>query len=126
MVIQYQEGMALIIYGSEPLREGLIALLTAIPQIKEITTASNIQEAEKIVQRQLPVLAFLLPPSSEKNLQISAQKIKSKSPKTKCIALIDDEKQMNILLEAGVDCVKPKGFPANELFLVIQKLLALQ
>lgn len=117
--------MALIIYGPGSLREGLIALLTAIPQIKEIVTASNIQEAERVIQKQSPALAFLITPSSEKNLQVSVQKIKSTSPETKCIALIDDEEQIDGLLKAGVDCVKPKGFPANELFLTIQKLLAL-
>ena len=115
--------LALIVGSPGPLRDGLAALLTTIPCISTVRQADDTPSALQVVtESYLDVVlldAFL---SGEGDWAV-LRDIKARSPRTRCIVLVDSGRQQREARAAGADAALLKGFPARSLVATIERLL---
>lgn len=119
------ETAALIVAKPTRFRDGLRALLRAMPQIEVVVQADNFSAALRIVAERAP--AFILLDSSLLSDQVEIiRQTKIHSPRTYCIVLADNVKQQQLAWANGADEVLLAGFSAPKLFASIEKLLSSQ
>jgi DNA-binding NarL/FixJ family response regulator len=114
---------ALIVTGPGSLQNGLLALMTAMPQIEVVGEADDASSALEIVMEHRPHLVLLdmdLPGSEP---WVLLRQIKAKWPATRCIALADDVQQQQEAEAAGAEVALVKGFAPAQLIATIERLL---
>ncbi len=114
---------ALIVAGPGSLQNGLLALMTAMPQVEVVGEASSASAALEMVAEHHPDLVLLdgnLPGSEPWTL---LQQIKDGCPVTRCIALAEDVAQQQEAEAAGADIALVKGFAPAQLIAAVDRHL---
>lgn len=114
--------LVLIVARPGPLRDGLRALLTAIPQIDRIIQIDDIAVALSVIAEQRPALVLLdcIPRSVE--WCTAVRRVKVESPETRTIVLAEDVLQQQAA-QAAADVVLLKGASAADLYATVERLL---
>jgi DNA-binding NarL/FixJ family response regulator len=115
--------LTLIVVSPSPLRDGLRALLTAIPQVESLREADDASLALRAIEEHPPALVLIgVDPPGDEVWELLGQ-IKAGWPQIRSILLVDDAQQQRLAQAAGADCVLIKGFPASKLSATIKSLL---
>jgi DNA-binding NarL/FixJ family response regulator len=115
---------ALIIARSERLRESLLVLLRAIPQIAHIYQAEDVPTALSLSLGCDPVLVLCDYDLSQDGMSTMLRQIKAKWPQARCVALVEGERERARAQAAGVDVALIKGVLAARLLDTIETLLS--
>jgi DNA-binding NarL/FixJ family response regulator len=110
--------LALLVTKSDTLQNGLLALITTIPQISAVLAAEEISSALRLVENHQPALIILDIQSS--NLQDVIKEIKILCNHAHVISISENISQSEELKECGADSVLIKGFPAHQLIEIIE------
>lgn len=113
-------ALTLVISNSGSLQNGLLALLTTIPQINPVLADEKLSTVLRLVEYHQPALAIL--DMSIPEVKDVIQQIKELCPQIHLIVLVNSVKGQNDAEELGADSVLLKGFPAQKLVDVIEKL----
>jgi DNA-binding NarL/FixJ family response regulator len=117
--------MALIVAKPSQFREGLQAMLTSIPQIKQVSQVDDAPSALRMVAQHYPALVLLdFDLSSSDVLAVTLKQIKATWPQSQCIALVHNEQEYQMAKAAGADVVLMKGVPATKLLTIVKDLLS--
>ena len=114
--------LALVVSNPGTLQNGLLALITTIPQISSVLVAEDVDAALRLVQNHQPALIILDMPSF--NVQDVIKQIKTQWPQIHLIVLEDDLTLGKDLEVLGADRVLIKGFPPQKLVEVIEDFIA--
>jgi DNA-binding response OmpR family regulator len=118
----FPEKRVLIIAKSDILSDGLITVLSGIlPGIEtnlvdEISLV-GIQMAQKFYDA-----VILYPSIPYEDMLMIVRAIKTSSPKTSSIMIVDEKNQISPALQAGTDQVLMRGFNTNQLRVALNKL----
>jgi DNA-binding NarL/FixJ family response regulator len=119
-----QQGASVLIVAKPgPLREGLGALMSAIPQINRIDEVDSASLALAMVREQPPAVVLLGTFSLGDEIWRILRQIKAQWPRIRCVVLAENEQQGCEAQAAGADAVLLNGFPAARLVSTIQSLL---
>jgi DNA-binding NarL/FixJ family response regulator len=113
----------LIVARPGSLRDGLQALMTAIPQIGIIDEANDIPSAWRTAFEHRPTLVVLDSDSADGEIWLAVRRAKALWPQAECIFLANDVQQHQAAEAAGADAALLKGFPAARLVATIVRLL---
>ena len=111
---------ALIVVKPGQLREGLGALLAAIPRIRLIGQAGDRSSALRMLDEHNPALVLLETDLPGDRVADLLRHIKAQQPQTVCIVLTGDSREQQQIEEAGADVSVPKGYPAARLLEIIK------
>ncbi len=115
--------LALIVAHPGPVRDGLRALLTAIPRVASLREIDDASSALRMVEQDRPALVLISVASPGDEVWNLLAQIKAKYPRTRSILLVDDVQQQQLAQAAGADGVLLKGDPASRLSATIKRLL---
>ena len=117
------DGVSVLI-AAKPgrMRDCLHALLKAVSQIQVIGCADNGASALKLIAEHRPNLALLDTNLTEPQVYPVLEQIKAARSQTRCIVLVDNVKQRRLAEDAGADAALIKGYRADKLVEVIEKL----
>ena len=117
------KSQALIATGSGSLQNGLLALMTAMPQIEVVGEADDASSALEMVVKHLPDLLLLVVdlPGSEPCEML--RQMKKDWPAIRCISLADGVPQQQESKAAGADVALVKGFAPEQLIAAVERLL---
>jgi len=118
-----QDTSVLIVAKSGPLREGLGALMSAIPQINRIDEVDDVSLALTRTRERRPAVVLLSAYSLGNEIWRTLKQIKAQWPKIRCVVLAENEQQQRDAQAAGADAVFLNGFPAARLVSTIENLL---
>lgn len=107
-----------------PLRDGLHALMFAMPQIGSIMEMSNLQTALGTTNGQIPSLIILDAELTEGDLSQTIQLVKAQWSEARCIFLANDVQQQQEAESAGIDAALLKGVPPASITATVARLLA--
>ena len=113
--------LTLVVSNSGSLQNGLLALLTTIPQISLVLADEEKKTALGLVKNHQPALAIL--DMSIPGVKEVIWQIKELGTNIQMIALVDDVKGQKDAEELGVDSVLLKGFSAQKLIDIVEKLI---
>ena len=119
-----QVTLALIVARPGPLRNGLQALMTTMPQIEilaETTDPSALRRMGAGMQPDVVLLDTSLP---EDQVWAALGQIKAEWSHTRSIVLVEDSQQKQKAQAAGADVVLIQGYPAAKLIAAIEGLLS--
>ena len=117
------KNFALIVAGPGALQNGLLALMTAMPNMEVVGEADDASAALEMVAQHRPNLVLLdtnLPGNEPSAL---LRQIKYNWPATRCIALADDVQHQQESKAAGADIALVKGFAPTQLIAAVDRLL---
>ncbi len=115
--------LALIAARPISLRYSLLALLARLPQIDFVQSVEDIRSMLATLtatQPKLVVLDVNLPGEETGNV---VEQIKTITPHTRMVVLVDHVEQQQKLQATPADLVLLKGYPAAELFASVEQLL---
>jgi DNA-binding NarL/FixJ family response regulator len=115
--------LALIVAHPGPVRDGLRALLTAIPQVESSKEVDDASSALRIVKEHHPALVLISVDLSGDEVWDLLRQIKAERPQTRSILLVNDVQQQRLAQAAGADGVLLEGSPASKLSTTIKSLL---
>ncbi len=113
--------LALIIAGPGALQNGLLALITTVPQISAALVAEDASSALRMVENHQPALIIL--DMSIPKVGDVVRQIKTQYPNIHLIVLAEDTAQEKEGEACGVDSVLLKGFSAQKMIALIEGLL---
>jgi DNA-binding NarL/FixJ family response regulator len=119
-----QVTLALVVARPGPLRNGLQAVMTTMPQIEilaETTDPSTLLRMGDEIQPDIVLLDADLP---EEQVWAAVRRIKEEWSQTRSIVLVKDSQQQQRAQAAGADVVLIKGHPAARLIAIIEGLLS--
>jgi DNA-binding NarL/FixJ family response regulator len=116
----------LIIARSGPLRDGLRALLTAMPQVNAAEEACDLSTALRMAFERAPALVLLDSVLTGSEVWLAVRQAKAKWPRARCIFLADSVQQQYEAEAAGADAVLLKGVLPAKLIATIVRLLPRQ
>jgi DNA-binding NarL/FixJ family response regulator len=116
--------LVLIVARPGPLRDGLRALLTTVPQIELVGQVDNAPSALKMVAERRPAVVLLNPDLPGDEVWTVLKGIKAEGSQTRCIVLADNIQQQQVAKAAGADYALLKGFAATRLLRTIESLLS--
>jgi DNA-binding NarL/FixJ family response regulator len=115
--------IALIIARPGMLRDGLSGLLSAVPEIKVVSVAANLESALESVAGSCPSIVLLEAHGLDAYCLTQVQALKITCPRTGIIVLVEDLKEAQACEEGAVDAVLTKGVPPARLSDTISELL---
>ena len=115
---------ALIVAKPGPLRDGIQALMIAIPQIEAVYETSDLSSALDMVFDRCSALVLLDSGLYRGEIRPSVRRVKAQWPEARCIFLADDVQQQREGESAGADAALLKGLPATQLVAAVVGLLA--
>ena len=115
--------LALILTNHGTLQNGLLALLTTIPQISTVLVAEDADSGLRMLQDHRPRLLLLDMDLAEDGAQAILKQIKSQSLHIGTIALVDSVPQREKAESLAADGVLLKGFSATKLISAIEEIL---
>jgi DNA-binding NarL/FixJ family response regulator len=115
--------LIMIVVNASTLQDGLLALMTTIPQIGVVLVAEDQSSAMRMVDDHRPGLIVLDLDLFGKNTQALTARLSAQSPPGQTIALAADSEQKEQAKAAGIDNVLLKGFSATEFITAIEELL---
>jgi DNA-binding NarL/FixJ family response regulator len=104
--------MALLVLGHGPLRDGLTALLSAMPEIRLVAQAEDADAALKFLARHCPELVLIKLDAGDRRLLGTALEMRALCPEIQVVALIEDERDRQVAEASGTDLVMMVGVPA--------------
>jgi len=116
--------LALVVSNSGTLQDGLLALMTTIPQVSTVLVAEDIKATIRMVENHQPALV-LLDMALHKN-QVVVQKIKTQWPNIHVVLLVENVSQQKKGEASGADSVLIKGFPVQKLIAIVEGLIEQQ
>ena len=116
--------LTLIIARPGRLRDGLLALVTTIPQIKIVGLMDYETSVLWMVDRYQPALVVLDCSLFGDEVRSWVEHIKALQPQTQCLVMANSAHQQELAVAGGAGEVLLKGFPATELFSSVERLLA--
>jgi DNA-binding NarL/FixJ family response regulator len=105
------------------MRDSLLVLLRAIPQVGVIHQAVDGKSALSMSPRICPTLVLLDCDLQRNGGQTSLRQLKAEWPWARCVALVDNEQECQSAQAVGMDVVLMKGVLAARLFEVIEGLI---
>ena len=114
-------ALTLVVSNSGSLQNGLLALLTTIPQINLVLAEEEPGSALRLAENRQPALAIL--DMSIPGVVETIRQIKELCPQIHLIVLVNNVKGQKDAVELGPDRVLLKGFPAQKLVDVIEELI---
>jgi DNA-binding NarL/FixJ family response regulator len=117
-------ALALIAAPPDSLRYSLQALLARLPQIDSVHSVEDARSMLAALAATHPALVVLdvdLPGDEPGSV---LRQIKTIAPRARTVVLADHIDQQQALQAASADLVLLKGYPAAELFNIIERLLA--
>lgn len=114
---------ALIVAKAGPIRDGLHALVTAMPQIDAVQGADDVASALTVAFECSPALVVLESTLFGKDVGLAVRRVKTRWPMARCVFLANDVQQRQEAEAAGADVVLLEGFPAGRLVAAIVRLL---
>jgi DNA-binding NarL/FixJ family response regulator len=126
--------LALVVSSSGVLQNGLLALMTTIPQINAVLVAEDIESALRMVKNHQPALIILDMAEQRQEMVRDAalcslqvqdiiKKIKTQFPHIHLIVLVDDVTQQKEADALGADNVLIKGFSAQKFVAIVEDLI---
>jgi DNA-binding NarL/FixJ family response regulator len=115
---------ALIVANPGRIRDSLTTMLRAIPSIETIYQANDAPTASKIIAQHQPSLVLLDSKLANNDIQSVSRQIKTQSPQTRCIVLVDNVQQQWMAKVADADTVLAIGCPATKFFTTVEGLLS--
>jgi len=119
-------ALALIITKQSSLQNGLLALLTTIPQIGAVLVAEDAPSGLRMLKNHRPILLLLDMELPEDDAQTILKQIEAQWPGIRCIALTDSVQKKQAAETLAADVVLFKGFSAAKLIAVTEELLSQQ
>ncbi len=116
--------LALVVSNSGSFQNGLLALVTTIPQISAVLVAEDIESALRMVENHHPALVIL--DMSYLKVQEVIEQIKEQFPRIHLIVLAEDIAQQEQGKASGADSVLIKGFPAQKLIVIVENIIECQ
>ena len=116
---------AVLVGKPGPLRDGLHALVTTIPEVEVVGEASDAAAMQRLVAQYQPGLVLLDIGLFRDADWVMLERIKAEWPETRCLALADTGQQQQEAEAVDADAVLFKGFPAAKLVETIEDLLPL-
>jgi DNA-binding NarL/FixJ family response regulator len=113
--------LALVVSSSGTLQNGLLALLTTIPQISSVLVAEDVDSALRLVHNHQPALIIMDLPLSK--VQEVIMQIRAKYAQIHLIVLAEDIAQQKEIEAFGVANVLQKGFSAQKLIAIVENVL---
>jgi DNA-binding NarL/FixJ family response regulator len=117
---------ALIVAKPGPLRDGLQALMAAMPQIEAAYEVNDFASALEMTSACCPTLVLLDCGLNGGDTWMTVRRAKARWPQARCVFLANDVQQHQEAEAAGADAVLLKGFPAARLAATIVRLLPRQ
>ncbi len=117
------KNKVLVIAPPGELRDGLQALLLAIPRIGQVSQAYDDQSALRIVEEQCPDLILVSIDAPDAMIATMLECIKARCPRSRSVVLANDTDQQSEARAAGADVVVLVGIPATTLVAIIQSML---
>jgi DNA-binding NarL/FixJ family response regulator len=105
------------------MRDGLHALVTAMPQIDAVQGVDDLASALAMAFDYAPALVMLESNPSSKDVWTTTRRVKARWPAARCICLVNDVQQRQEAEAAGADVVLLQGFPAGRLVAAVVRLL---
>ncbi len=103
-------------------REGLYALLASTAQFEKITQLESVQDAVQRIDQEKPALVLIEMKLVCTELQNVLNQIKSKSPQTKSVVVVENHLQQHLAQKTSVDEVLMKGFRTERLIHIVENL----
>ena len=116
-----QSNLTLVVISPGDLQNGILALMTTIPQLGTVLVAEDIESTLRMVENHQPALVIMDTVSTQTCEVL--RKIKSQWPQIHLIALVEDIDQQKEATESGADHVLIKGFPAQKLVEIVEDLI---
>ena len=113
--------LALFVSNAGSLQNGLLALLTTIPQVTPMLVGEEHSIAMRLVENHQPTLAIM--DISMPGVVETIRQIKELCPQIHLIVLVNNVEGQKDAKELGVDRVLLKGFPAQKLVDVVEELI---
>ena len=114
---------ALIVSQPGPLRDGLRALLTAMPQIEIIGEAGDMTSALRMIEGHCPTLVLSDADLPGDEVWNTLKTTKANWPEVRWIVLANTVEQQQAAARAGADSAPLKGFLAEKLVATIEGLI---
>jgi DNA-binding NarL/FixJ family response regulator len=112
---------ALIIAGPGTLQNGILALITTVPQINAALVAEDVSSALRMIENHQPRIIIL--DMSFPNVRDIVRQIKVQYPHIHLIVLAEDTSQEKESEALEADRVLIKGFSAKKLIVIVEKFL---
>jgi len=116
----------LIVAKPGRVRDGLQALLTAIPEIGSVEQTDDTASALKTIRKQRPDLVLLDFSLASDELNTILKRINATSPQARCLVLANDTQEQRVAQDSGADGILIKGFTAEKLIETVKELLPAQ
>ena len=120
MIMTNKTVLALVVSSSDSLQNGLLALMTTIPQISAVLVAEDVNSTLRMVTNHQPALVVL--DLSLPQMQDVITQIKALYPRVQLIVLAEDVTQREAAEALGVDHVLIEGFSAPQLVAIVENL----
>jgi DNA-binding NarL/FixJ family response regulator len=119
------ERRATVLVAARPdrMRDSLELLLRTIPGMEIVGQTDNGPSALRIVAEERPSLAVVDTNLSDGSALTLLRPIKAREPRTRRLVLVDNGQKQKDAATAGAGAVLRKGFPAEELFDAVERLL---
>jgi DNA-binding NarL/FixJ family response regulator len=116
----------LIVVKSGPLRDGLQALLMAMPQVDTVEWVSDLSSALRMAFERAPALVLLDSGPADSEVWLAMRQAKAKWPRARYVFLADSVQQQYEAEAAGADAVLLKGVLPAKLIATVVRLLPRQ
>jgi DNA-binding NarL/FixJ family response regulator len=120
------EKAVMILANPGPLRDGLHALIFAMPQIESITEASDLQLTPGTSSEHHPSVVILDAELTRGNVPSVMQLVKARWSQARYIVLANDVREQQEAESAGADAALLKGVPPSSITEAVSRLLAEQ
>ena len=114
--------LVLIVTKQGALQNGLLALLTTIPQISTVLIAEDAGSGVRMLQAHHPGLLLLDMDLHEDDALTIIKQLKTQSTPIQFVALVDSVQQGQKVESLGADGVLLKGFSATSLMSTIEEV----
>jgi DNA-binding NarL/FixJ family response regulator len=115
--------LVLIVAPPSRLRDGLQAMVRAMPQIEDTVQADNGPAALRMLTEHPLALVLLDADLPGEEAWTVLRQIKARWPQTRCLVLVSNDQPRQIANKYGADAVLVKGFTGTTLTETIAKLL---
>jgi len=121
-----KEKVALIIGEKGQIRDGVKALVEAIPEISRVVCFDDVPSWSDRIIKLEPDLIIIYPSKLEELKECCRaffNWLERSSPFTKVLALVDKVNQRQLFLESGADAVLVRGFRGDSLIRTVRSLI---
>ncbi|MFC2026205.1 response regulator [Chloroflexota bacterium] len=116
--------LALVVSSSGLLQNGVLALMTTIPQIGAVLVAEDINSAKRLIENHQPTLIVMDMTLSKVKAVI--KKTKVQYPHIHLIVLAEDPEQQKQVEALGIKSVLLKGFSPEKFITTVETIINCQ